>query len=603
MAENTLPAPAGAILPAATVNPFARFAGPIAQVKGVLAQPAVKKSLPLVATVMLIALAAIAWTMLSTPPQRQLYAGLGDADKAAISDALDKAGIKSRYDNAGTITVGEDDYYKARMLLASQNLPKADPGGYAILDQLPLGVSRAVEGERLRQARESELARSIGEIDSVADARVHLAMPEQSVFLRDNADPSASVVVRLNAGRSLTQDQVRSIVNLVASSVPGMKPDSVTVVDQAGELLTKPGGAGADSASDKRIEFQRKVEDKYRQQLAQLLTPLVGSGNFSAEVQADIDLDETQATRESYDKDGSLRAEQGSWTGVTDNQPAVGIPGALSNTAPPPTTANPVTPPPAAQPNGQPVPGQPPADAAQSAAATNVAKQSDSFNRNFELGKQVSVTRAAPGTVKRLSVAVVLRETPGATKRTPAEIQQITNLVRAATGFTQERGDIVTVISRPFDGASAEENRPWYEAGWLPMVARNATAIIIALLVLLIGVRPIVSAILPKREKAAKMKKGKKGAKAEELTAEAAAADAALIEAGAVPTFLKAPSAEGTAAVDEDGEPIPGARQTSVSLEMLDSARSYDDKVALVRQFTREDPTRAALAIKEMIRS
>ena len=603
MAENTLPAPAGAILPAATVNPFARFAGPIAQVKGVLAQPAVKKSLPLVATVMLIALAAIAWTMLSTPPQRQLYAGLGDADKAAISDALDKAGIKSRYDNAGTITVGEDDYYKARMLLASQNLPKADPGGYAILDQLPLGVSRAVEGERLRQARESELARSIGEIDSVADARVHLAMPEQSVFLRDNADPSASVVVRLNAGRSLTQDQVRSIVNLVASSVPGMKPDSVTVVDQAGELLTKPGGAGADSASDKRIEFQRKVEDKYRQQLAQLLTPLVGSGNFSAEVQADIDLDETQATRESYDKDGSLRAEQGSWTGATDNQPAVGIPGALSNTAPPPTTANPVTPPPAAQPNGQPVPGQPPADAAQSAAATNVAKQSDSFNRNFELGKQVSVTRAAPGTVKRLSVAVVLRETPGATKRTPAEIQQITNLVRAATGFTQERGDIVTVISRPFDGASAEENRPWYEAGWLPMVARNATAIIIALLVLLIGVRPIVSAILPKREKAAKMKKGKKGAKAEELTAEAAAADAALIEAGAVPTFLKAPSAEGTVAVDEDGEPIPGARQTSVSLEMLDSARSYDDKVALVRQFTREDPTRAALAIKEMIRS
>jgi len=603
MAENTLPAPAGAILPAATVNPFARFAGPIAQVKGVLAQPAVKKSLPLVATVMLIALAAIAWTMLSTPPQRQLYAGLGDADKAAISDALDKAGIKSRYDNAGTITVGEDDYYKARMLLASQNLPKADPGGYAILDQLPLGVSRAVEGERLRQARESELARSIGEIDSVADARVHLAMPEQSVFLRDNADPSASVVVRLNAGRSLTQDQVRSIVNLVASSVPGMKPDSVTVVDQAGELLTKPGGAGADSASDKRIEFQRKVEDKYRQQLAQLLTPLVGSGNFSAEVQADIDLDETQATRESYDKDGSLRAEQGSWTGVTDNQPAVGIPGALSNTAPPPTTANPVTPPPAAQPNGQPVPGQPPADAAQSAAATNVAKQSDSFNRNFELGKQVSVTRAAPGTVKRLSVAVVLRETPGATKRTPAEIQQITNLVRAATGFTQERGDIVTVISRPFDGASAEENRPWYEAGWLPMVARNATAIIIALLVLLIGVRPIVSAILPKREKAAKMKKGKKGAKAEELTAEAAAADAALIGAGAVPTFIKAPSAEGTVAVDEDGEPIPGARQTSVSLEMLDSARSYDDKVALVRQFTREDPTRAALAIKEMIRS
>jgi flagellar M-ring protein FliF len=593
MAENTLPAPAGAVLPVAA-SPLSRLSGPFGQIKSVLGQPAVKKSIPLMAVIAMIAVAAMAWSMLSTPPQRQLYAGLADADKAAISEALTQAGIKSHFDNAGSLTVGEDDYYKARMLLAAQNLPKSDPGGYAILDQLPLGVSRAVEGERLRQARESELARSIGEIDSVADARVHLAMPEQSVFLRDNAQPSASVVIRLNAGRSLSNDQVRSIVNLVASSVPGMKPDAVTVVDGSGDLLTKSGGAGGDSAGDKRIEFQRKLEDKYRQQLSQLLTPLVGPGNFTAEVQADVDLDETQATRESYDKDSAaLRAEQGSWTGnqAGDPQNAGGIPGALSNTPPPAATVAP------GQPGVQPAPGQPPANAAQAAAQPLPSKQSDSFNRSFELGKEISVTRASPGSVKRLSVAVILRENAGAKKRTPAEIEQITGLIRAATGFSQQRGDVVNVISRPFDGATAAEEAgsAWYDASWLPIVARNVTALVIALLVLFVGVRPLISSLV---RKPAKQGKAGKAGKGDDMTAADGDGDEQAINAG------PGGSTDGGAASgDEPRARQSSSRSTSTSLEMLDSARSYDDKVALVREFTREDPTRAALAVKEMIRS
>src|SRR3546814_10627991 len=185
----------------------------------------------------LIAAAGLAWMMLSTPPQRTLCSGLPDADKAAVVQALDQANIDSHLDNGtGAVTVANDDDSRARMLLASQDLPKSAPGGYAILDNLPMGVSRAVEGERLRQARESEMAQSIEEIDAVAEARVHLAMPEHSVFVRDQAAPSASVILKLQPGRALSDAQVRSVVNLVASSVPGMKPDSGPVVHQMGAL-------------------------------------------------------------------------------------------------------------------------------------------------------------------------------------------------------------------------------------------------------------------------------------------------------------------------------------------------------------------------------
>ncbi|MBY0582283.1 MAG: flagellar M-ring protein FliF, partial [Sphingomonas sp.] len=249
-----------------------RFANPVQQLRAVLAQPAVRRSLPMILMIGLIASAAIAWMMLASPPQKPLFTNLPDADKAAVTEALSQANIKSRIDSGtGALTVGEDDYARARILLAGQGLPKAAPGGYAILDQLPMGVSRAVEGERLRQARESELAQSIEEIDAVADARVHLAMPESSVFVRDNASPSASVILKLQAGRSLADAQVSSIVNLVASSVPGMKPDAVTIVDQMGALLSHPGGQDSVAAAgDARIDFQRRIEEKYRQQLTQL---------------------------------------------------------------------------------------------------------------------------------------------------------------------------------------------------------------------------------------------------------------------------------------------------------------------------------------------
>ncbi|WP_293875903.1 MULTISPECIES: flagellar basal-body MS-ring/collar protein FliF [unclassified Sphingomonas] len=552
----------------ATTSPSAlpeKFANPLLQIKGVLAQPAVRRSLPMAMLVALIGAAALAWMTLSTPTQKTLFTGLTDADKQAVTSALTQANISSHIDDGtGALTVDEDQFSKARMLLAGQGLPKQAPGGYAILDQLPMGVSRAVEGERLRQARETELARSIEDIDAVAEARVHLATPEASVFVRDNASPSASVVVKLQGGRALSQAQVQSIINLVASSVPGMKPESVTIVDQMGALLSKPGAGGADATGDARLEMQRKTEDKVRQQLVQLLTPLVGAGNFTAEVQADINLDETQATRESYEKQGALRAETGNWVGNQAGGPATpgGIPGALSNTPPPasqlqtPQAANGASGAPAAEPT--PVAGGP---------APNPNKQSDSFQRAYDLGKEVSVTRQTPGSVKRLSVAVLLRD-PDKSRRTAMEIGQITDLVKSAVGFDQARQDQVTVISRKFADAAGDADGPaWYDNAWLPVLARNATAIVIALLVLLLGVRPLAKGLMKKRE------------------------DATEPSATALAGPAGSPAADGITVHE------------SVSLDRLEATQTVDDRIGAVRGFTRDNPARAALAIRDMIKA
>ena len=554
-----------------------RFANPLKQVQSMLGQPAIRRSLPMILMVGLIASAALAWFMLSTPTQKTLFTGLPDSDKAQVMAALKTGGITGRIDQAtDALTVNEDDYSKARMLLAGQGLPKAAPGGYAILDNLPMGVSRAVEGERLRQARETELARSIQDIDAVAEARVHLAVPENTVFVRDNAAPSASVIVKLQAGRALSDAQVSSIVNLVASSVPGMKPDDVTIVDQMGALLSKPGG-GSDS-NDAAVRYQRQVEQKYREQLTQLLTPLVGAGNFTAEVTADVNLDDTSSTRESYDKAGALRAEQGNWTNKDAPVAQVpgGIPGALSNTPPPPTTVATPTPTPTPAPGTTPAAGAAAPTAATGAASSPVmpdtGKATDSYARAYDLGREVSVTRNAPGALKRLSVAVVLRDVEGSKPRSPVEMQQITQLVNSAVGANTARGDQVTVISRRFAAApDLGGGQPWYESGWLAMILRNVTAIVIALLVLMLGVRPLSKALMKKRDDA--------GRGGRDLNA----------------TFgIGSPMAAGTGS---------GPNGRPVSIDALESAQNFDDRIGMVRGFTRDNPTRAALAVRDMIKS
>jgi len=566
-----------ALTPATPAALPERFANPLQQIRDLLAQPAVRRGLPMALMIGLVAAAALAWMSLSGQTQKTLFASLPDSDKAAVVQALDQANIKAKVDDStGALTVGEDDFARARLVLAGQGLPKAAPDGYAILDQLPMGVSRAVEGERLRQARETEIAKSIEEIDAVTDARVHLAMPENSVFVRDNAEPSASVIVKLGAGRSLSDSQVSSVVNLVASSVPGMKPEAVTIVDQMGSLLSKPGDGGAGAVGDQRIDFQRRVEEKYREQLMQLLTPLVGAGNFTAEVQADVDLDETQATRESYDKTGALRAEQGNWTGNQADgasQAPGGIPGALSNTPPPAATLTapkPAPTPAPAAPGAAPVTSTPGAQAVAGGPAPDPMKQTDQYARSYDLGKEVSVTRNAPGSVKRLSVAVLLDDS-GAKPRSPVEIQQITQLVRTAVGADPSRNDQVTVISRKFAGGATFDNKqPWYDNAWLPAILRNVTAIVIALLVLMMGVRPLAKALMKKRDDAAQPRMA---------------------------------LGHGFDAPQSNEPPATGPGVPPVSIDALEGSRGYDNRIGMVRGFTRDNPARAALAVRDMIKS
>ncbi len=450
---------------------------PLERLRAFAAQPAIKRSLPLIAGTALLGAAALGYALLSSPPQRVLYAQLDDADRAAVVGSLDQAGIAYTIDNqTGALTVGEDDLYRARMLVASDGA-LAVPDAAASLDNLPLGASRTLEGERLRGAREQELMLTIQQIDGVESVRVHLAQAAKSVFVREDTPPTASVMVRMARGRQLSDSQVSAIVNLVAASTPGLSPDAVRVVDQNGRLLSDKSSADAD-----RLELQVRMEEKLRTQLDTLLTPMLGAGNFTSEIQLELDMDEVTSARESYDKDGVLRTETQAQSQTTGPGQAGGIPGVTANTPPPPTVAQP------GAPQGTPAPG----------AAGQVNGES-SATRTFELGREVSVANAAPGKVKRLSVAVAISQAAMKGAK-PADIEQVKQLVAAAVGANPQRGDQVTVMARPFEPVS-EEGVPFYEAPWFAMVVRSVVALLAVLLVLLLGVRPLVRAL--KRDPAA----------------------------------------------------------------------------------------------------
>ena len=270
-----------------------------------MSQPAVRRSLPAVAGVGAVAAAALLYLGMATGPQRVLYGSLADGERASVVETLERGAIDYTIDNAtGTLSVAEDDLYRARMLVASDGSLAVPETGAEMLDAIPLGSSRTLEGERLRNVRERELMMTIGEIDGVEAVRVHLAQPERSVFVRDNLPPGASVMVRMVRGRSLSDDQVNAIVNLVAGSVPGMTSDAVQVADQHGRLLSaqKSENSGA-------LAAQREFEEKLRAQIAELLIPMLGEGNFSSQVQVELDMAEITSATESYDKEGVVRSE------------------------------------------------------------------------------------------------------------------------------------------------------------------------------------------------------------------------------------------------------------------------------------------------------
>ena len=462
---------------APTNTPLVPFAtgGPLDRLRALSAQPLVRRALPWFLGAAAIGGVALTWSLLSPAPQRILYSELDDNSRAGVVSSLDKAGIAYRIDNAtGTLTVAEDDLYKARMLVA-QDGALATPDPTAALDSLPLGASKNLEGERLRAAREHELQLTIEEIDGVEGVRVHLAEGARSVFVRDNSPPTASVMLRMAKGRQLSDGQVAAIVNLVAGSVPGMNADAVRVADQRGKLLSAGGNADSD-----RLELQGRMEDKLRAQLDTLLTPMLGAGNFSSEIQLELDMDEVTSARERFDKDGVVRSEtqEQSQAGSTAPGLAQGIPGQLSNTPPPAATAT---------------PGPPQGQSAAAAPAQGGAGGESSASRTYELGREVSVANAAPGKIKRLSVAVAVSQEV-MKKAKPGDIEQIKALVAAATGVDPQRGDQIQVLVRPFD-VPEDTALPFYETPWFAMVVRTVAALLGVLLVLLMGVRPLVRAL------------------------------------------------------------------------------------------------------------
>ena len=477
---------------------FAPFADPqggpvLTRIGSFTAQPAVRRMMPAFVGLAAVGAALLTWSMMAPSPQRILYSQLDDADRAGVAAALDQAGIGYHIENeTGALTVSEGDYYRARMLVASDGALATPESGDQMLDKLPMGASRTLEGERLRAAREHDLQLTIGEIDGVDGVRVHIAEGEKSVFVRDNVPPSASVMVRLKAGRQLSESQVTAVVNLVAGSIPGLSPDAVRVVDQHGRLLSQSSGPDSD-----RLDLQSRMESKLREQVSQLLLPMLGEANFTTQAQVELDMADVTQARESYDKDGVVRSETQQQSQSTGSGPAAGIPGVLSNTPPPATQARPGAPQ-----GSAPTP---------TSSGTPPSNGESSSSRTFELGREVSVSNSRPGGVKRISVAVAVSD--AALKGAKAQdIQDIQSLVSAAVGADPQRGDQVKVVIRTFDAAASTDKLAFYETPWFAMLVRNGAAVLAVLLVLLIGVRPMVKALRGERPAPAKGKgKGAKG--------------------------------------------------------------------------------------------
>jgi flagellar M-ring protein FliF len=449
------------------------------------------------------------------PNYSMLYANLAAEDQAQITQALDAATIPYRLEaGSNALMVPTDRLSEARLKLAGQGLPDND-NGFSMMTKDPgLGVSQFVENARYQHAMETELAHTIASLRPVDGARVHLAVPRQSAFVRDQRDGSASVFVQLKPGRRLEQEQVQAIVNLVASSVPDLHSNQVTVIDQQGHLLTTPPGNDDSSLREERFQVVQRMEDDYEQRIESIVTPIVGAGRVRAQVVAQVDTSTTEQATEDY-KPGSqiVRSEQESQSSSRDSTQGGGVPGALSNQPPASGVAQPAPPnkPPAAAPAA---PGQAQTQAsvdaapAVSSAPDNVSVQS---TKNYEIDRTVAYTRQPAGQLKRLTVAVVVDDMPVIGKDgkpakgrplTDAELAHITTLVKDAVGFDQVRGDSVNVVNASFRTEAAPvdtdlEKVPLWETPLFRDMAKLGAGVVVLLVLSLAVLRPMIKALMP----------------------------------------------------------------------------------------------------------
>jgi flagellar M-ring protein FliF len=556
------------------------------RVQDVLAQPAVRRALPAIVFLLLALLFWLVYAWMQTTPYRPLMTGLSEADRQAALEALRTADFSPRIDKStGQLTVPLDRYHEARMYLASQGLPKTGASGLdGLKDQSSMTTSQFMEQVRVNAAIEQELARSIMQIGSVQSARVHLATPKQSVFVRDRTPPKASVVVAPHPGRVVSPSQVQAIVHLVSSSVPYLAPEHVTVVDTVGHLMTETAAELKLGLTSAQTQHKQQLEDLYRTRILQILSPVLGEANVRSQVNLVMDFTQIESTTEDYDardKGPRTRSEVLSEDRAA-RRDAAGIPGALSNT--PPAEANTTT-------------------ATASDPAKGKSESSDTVSsrstRNYELDRNVRHVKNATGVIQRLSVAVVVNErapagkpAEGQSEEAPGsgysaqELERLQELVRGVVGFDNARGDTVTVVPARFEATQPPVESPWYLEDKVHYGLRTGLLGLAFIVFLLVVVRPLMRLITGADDKQAQ------------------------------PVDEATPLADGELSEEEmrmiqigEGESLEQIKaklkpkKSLISADMLDTANTYDDKVALIRMLVAEDSGRVASVLKGMIRS
>ncbi|KAA8700483.1 MULTISPECIES: flagellar basal-body MS-ring/collar protein FliF [Pseudomonas] len=465
-----------------------------------------------------IGFAVVLWSQ--QPDYRPLYGSLAGMDAKQVMETLAASDIAYTVEpNSGALLVKADDVARARLKLAGAGVAPTDGNiGFEILDKdQGLGTSQFMEATRYRRGLEGELARTIASLNNVKGARVHLAIPKSSVFVRDERKPSASVLVELFAGRSLEPGQVLAIVNLVATSVPELSKSQITVVDQKGNLLSDQAENSALTMAGKQFDYSRRMESMLTQRVHNILQPVLGNDRYKAEVSADVDFSAVESTSEQFNPDQpALRSEQStSEQRTAANGPPQGVPGALSNQPPAPASA-PQTTGGAAATASAIQPGQPLLDAngqqimdpatGQPMLAPYPADKRSQSTKNFELDRSISHTKQQQGRLNRLSVSVVVDDqvkinaANGETTRAPwtaDELARFTRLVQDAVGFDASRGDSVSVINMPFSLERGEviADIPFYSQPWFWDIVKQVLGVLF-ILVLVFGVlRPVLNNI------------------------------------------------------------------------------------------------------------
>jgi len=564
----------------------------IARIREAIDQPGFRRAFPtILASLTAVAAIVLYWGM-QKADMTTLYSSLSESEKSRVLSSLKNMGVDVQLDPAtGEILVPTNEYHQSRISLAAQGLPEFAGSEMNNLDNLPLGISRSVEGVRLRQVQEVELAKSITEISSVKAARVHLALPEKSVFVRDQTPPTASVFVNLKNGRKLDKTQILAITNLVSSSIPGMNPSNVSIVDQFGNLLSNAPDDPDQALADSQLEYRMKLENIYRSRIQSLVTPIVGSNNVNAQVNLEIDFTRREVSQEIINPEGdgtgsATLSEQNSFN-VTAKKDAVGIPGAISNEPPQEATVN--------QEENQ-----------AGLASNNAAKDEEKFEtksstelKNYENSKTFETVKNPTNVITRIDAALLIRDKKVIDPETEevsyepvaAEvIQELENLVKSALGIKPERGDTLTITSQPFVDDFEGFEEKLYDTSWFRSTVENGLLVLLIGVVALGVVRPMLNKILvPTASTNSVM----------ELYAEAETmAEVAAKRA----TETAAVEVEEGESLDEIKAKLKPKKRGGISADLLDTANTYDDKVALVRMIVTDEAGRVANVFKQMMR-